>query len=352
MKITWIATVLLLPAIGCGTSKWTDTGRSATEQLLITDAMDRAVSDLNFKALAGKTVFVDSTPLKRISDSEYLVSCMRQHMLANGCILKDVKSDADYIVEARAGAVGTDRHDVLYGVPAVNIPSVVPLAGIPSQVPEMPIIKKTDQRAVVKLSLFAYNQETGRPIWQSGAVPQESDAKAVWVLGAGPFQRGTIFDGMEFAGNKLDIPLVDLYHPTDNTVSVADEAYFPEPEDVVETALAVADEPKGGAKPVADAKKPEPVIPVAHSEPATKPKPVGPSSNPPASPAAAPATSGKPDQAGKTEEPGAAPSVSAQKPPQYGPNDLAPELAKLPVSGKPKLLVRPFPADRAIKMLR
>ena len=228
--------------IGCGTTKWTDSRRSATEQLLITDAMDRAVSRLDFRALAGKTVFVDDSPLTSLSDAQYLVSCMRQHMLASGCIVKETREEADYVAEIRAGSVGTDRHDLLYGVPAVNIPTLVPTAGfgIPSQIPEIPFVKKTDQRAVAKIAIFAYNRKTGRPVWQSGAVSMESDAKATWVFGAGPFQRGSIYDGMSFAGDKLNIPLIDLDNKRDSSgaVSVSDEAIFIEPGEASETELA------------------------------------------------------------------------------------------------------------------
>lgn len=215
---------------GCGTTKWTDTRRSATEQLLISDAMDRAVSELDFRALAGKTIYLDDGPLKTVTDSEYLISSLRQHMLASGCVLKD-KSEADYIVEARAGAVGTDRHELFYGIPSVNIPTVIPVAGygIPPRIPEVPFITRDDQRAVAKIAVFAYHRDTGLPLWQSGIVPAESNAKAVWVFGAGPFQRGSIYQGTEFAGEELNIPLIDLGgrgQGRAESISVADEAYF------------------------------------------------------------------------------------------------------------------------------
>jgi len=204
--------------------------------------MDRAVSRLDFRALAGKVVFIDDTPIESLNDAQYLVSCTRQHMLASGCIVKDSREEADYVAEIRAGVVGTDRHDLLYGVPAVNIPTMIPTTGfgIPSQMPEIPFVKKTDQRAVAKIAVFAYNRKTGRPIWQSGAVPMESDAKAVWVFGAGPFQRGSIYDGMSCAGNELNIPLIDLGKRGDRSglLSVVDEAYFIEPEEAPETELA------------------------------------------------------------------------------------------------------------------
>ncbi len=330
MKRVGIAIAVFLVASGCGTSKWTDTGRSATEQLLITDAMDRAVSHLDVRALSQKTIYLDTAPLKKMTDCDYLISCLRQHMIASGCIIKDKKEDADYIVEVRAGAVGTDRHDLLYGVPAVSIPSVVPVSGIPSQIPEMPVIKKTDQRAIVKLSVFAYNRETGRPLWQSGADPQESKAKAVWVLGAGPFQRGTIYDGTEFAGDRLDLPLVDIQKPTDNRVSVADEAYFVEPpletdpEEKLETAVAASDEKKEDKpKPDPGKEKPGGVVPAGHSEPSDATK----AGSPPS------------DSGNAPPENSNAQAPSENTAPPSPPGDLAQALSEL--GTEPRLLAAP-----------
>ena len=236
MRIGRLFCILLLAATwaGCGTTRFTDTARTATEQLLITDSIDRAVSRLDLRALAGKKVFIDETPVKQVTDSAYLASAVRQHLLASGGILKEKKDDADYILEIRAGAIGTDRHDVLFGVPATQLPTMTMMVGAPSQIPEIPFVKKTDQRGVAKISLFAYNRQTGRPVWQSGAIPQDSRTKATWVFGAGPFQRGSIHKGMTFAGDHLHIPLIDPMlagEHSQETVSVADQAYFVEPKE-------------------------------------------------------------------------------------------------------------------------
>ncbi len=229
----WAILMCCAVCVGCGTTKWTDTNRTATEQLLLSDSMDRAVSRIDFRAVAGKKVYLDSTPIAGITDGPYLTSLIRQHLLASGGILKEKREEADYIVELRAGAVGTDRHDVLFGVPALSLP-VAPLAGVPSQIPEIPLMKKTDQRGVAKIALFVYNRNTGRIVWQSGVIPQESKAKAVWFFGAGPFQRGSIYQGTKFAGDRFHIPLIDLSFAQDgkhNPVSVAEEAFFVEPKE-------------------------------------------------------------------------------------------------------------------------
>jgi hypothetical protein len=83
----------------------------------------------------------------------------------------------------------------------MTVPTFVP--GQPSAIPEIPFAKKTDQEAVAKIAVFAYNRETGQPLWQSGLVQARSTSKDMWLLGAGPFQRGTIRKGTEFAGEHL-----------------------------------------------------------------------------------------------------------------------------------------------------
>jgi len=264
--------------LGCGTTKWSDTQRTATEQLLISDAMDRAVCRMDFRAVAGKKVYLDEGPLRGVIDANYLVSLLRQHMLASGCHLMEKRDEADYVVEVRAGAVGTDRRDVTFGIPATQAVSALPMSTVVPAIPEMPLANKTEQRGVVKIALFAYNRHTGRPVWQSGTVPVESTAKNLWLLGAGPFQRGTIYEGTEFVGREIDIPLIAPGKDSDDRaeLAVSDEAYFAEPETPLETPvpkpLTAAQLAQQAAKPTpkAAAKSAEPKPEVAESQPKKK----------------------------------------------------------------------------------
>ena len=187
--------------VGCGTTRMTDTQRTATEQLLISNSVDQAVSELDFSVLAGKSVFFDPQYLDGPVDRGYLVSSLRQQLLACGCNLQEDRSKATYVVEARSGGVGTDRHSLLVGIPQMALPSLLP--GQPSQIPEIPFAKKTDQNGYAKIAVFAYNRQTGKPVWQSGVVQAMSTSKDVWVLGTGPFQRGSIRRGTEFAGQQI-----------------------------------------------------------------------------------------------------------------------------------------------------
>ncbi len=280
---------------GCGSTRWTNTSRTATEQLLLSDAMDRAVSQIDFRALAGRTVYLNTESVNSLTDAPYLVSTFRQQLLASGCIMKEKREEADYVVEVRAGAVGTDQHDILFGIPATQLPSIVPLNGVPTSIPEIPLIKKTHQRGVVKIAVFAYNRNTGRPAWQSGVVAAESKARSTWFFGAGPFQQGNIYEGTTFAGSKVDVPLI---YPgaQDNQehLSVADEAFFVEPTEEFAQKDGASKSPAGGQsagtsseqassgsappdKPKAEAAPPPPDKPEART--ALEPSP--PSNSPP-----------------------------------------------------------------------
>lgn len=223
------AAVILAVAVtcctGCGTSKWTETRRTATEQLLISASIDQAVSEIDFRALVGKKVFLDETYLKDVVDSSYLVSSLRQQLLAGGAVLCEKKDQADYVLEVRSGAVGTDMHSLLVGVPQTNLPSALSAVGAPSNIPEIPFVKRTKQTAVTKILLFAYHRESGRPLWQSGQVLAKSWAQDVWILGAGPIQRGDIYAGTQLAGERLDIPFINFDRP-ERKVSAAEEVYF------------------------------------------------------------------------------------------------------------------------------
>jgi UTP--glucose-1-phosphate uridylyltransferase len=53
--VSAIAVIAL--STGCGTTRWSDSKRTATEQLLISDAVERAVMQIDMRPLAGQTSF-------------------------------------------------------------------------------------------------------------------------------------------------------------------------------------------------------------------------------------------------------------------------------------------------------
>lgn len=198
--------VVLLSLSGCGTIR----EQRATNQLLLSDAVDRAVANIDFSPLAYEKVFLDSRYLQFKNDSavttNYLISSLRQQMIVAGCLLQEGIAEADYVVEARIGALGSDGHDINYGVPASS--TVNAAASLVSGTPPLPVFpevslaRRTEEMAAVKVAVFAYAKDSRMPVWQSGTSLARSEASGTWILGAGPFKRGSIYDGTQFAGKK------------------------------------------------------------------------------------------------------------------------------------------------------
>ncbi len=205
------AVCCLLACLGCGTMKT----QQATEQLLLSRAVDDSIARLDFRILAGKKVFLDTTyvnPVKGAGfvNSDYIISSLRQQLFAAHCLVQENKEDADYVVEARVGALGSDGHEVVYGIPASSqistAATLVPNTPVIPPIPEIALAKKNDNLAAAKIALFAYHRETRTPVWQSGIETKRSHAKDFWVFGAGPFQSGSIYDKARFAGEELSLP--------------------------------------------------------------------------------------------------------------------------------------------------
>jgi hypothetical protein len=223
VKESGITLLLLLAWIcqtGCGSTK----SRTATEQLLMSDAVDRAVAQIDFKELSGQKVFFDTKYVVNTKDpafignlkglgyvnAEYVISSLRQQMVAADCRLQDKLEEADFVVEARLGAVGVDNNEVVYGLPAsapysaaANVVANGP--SIPS-LPELSVARKIVQVGAAKIGVFAYERQTREPVWQAGISQAVSNARDSWILGIGPFQEGTIYRGTQFAGSRMQIP--------------------------------------------------------------------------------------------------------------------------------------------------
>ncbi|TWT57090.1 hypothetical protein KOR42_04480 [Thalassoglobus neptunius] len=185
----------------------------------MSDAVDGAVARLDFTPLAHQKVFFDTQFIKDYKgigfvNSDYMIGSLRQQMVAAGVLLQENASTADFVIEGRVGALGADSHEVVYGIPSTRplndaadaLAAVSHMPSLPG-IPELALAKRSDQVAAAKIAMFAYDKESRERVWQSGMLTSRSSAKDLWVLGAGPFQRGAIHEGkVRFAGTRLDVP--------------------------------------------------------------------------------------------------------------------------------------------------
>jgi hypothetical protein len=197
---------------GCGTILQSN----ATEQLLASDAVDSAVSSIDFRPLSGQKVFFETRYIQNLKtigfvSAEYIISSLRQAMVGAGILLQDTAAQADLIVEARVGTLGADGHDIIYGLPSSNAGAATAAAAAATatptitSIPEISLAKKKNQLAAAKVACFAYQRESKERVWQSGLATAKSTAQDTWVFGAGPFQKGSIYTKTGIAGSSLDV---------------------------------------------------------------------------------------------------------------------------------------------------
>ena len=200
--------VLAILSVGCGTTR----EYNATQQLVMSDAVDRSISAIDFRPLSSRKVYLDTSYLRHIKgdgfvNAEYATSALRQQIVAAGCLIQDSSDTADVIIEARIGTLGADDHRVTFGVPENNAlssaVSIIPGAPQVGAIPEIAIARREAREAAAKIAAFAYDRETRAPIWQSGVTPAIATARDTWVLGVGPFQGGTIRERTKLAGSAL-----------------------------------------------------------------------------------------------------------------------------------------------------
>lgn len=190
--------------------------RSGTEQLLLSDSIDRAIDQLDLSPLAGRKVYLDTEYMKAFKgpniyiNTDYIISALRQKLTTTGCLTQATRLEADYVIEARIGALGTDSMEVTYGIPSSNGlgTAATALTGVPAvpAIPEISVGKRNGVKGISKVVVFAYHRETSVPVWQSGSAIARSDARDSWFLGVGPLTRGSVYNGTLLAGNRINSP--------------------------------------------------------------------------------------------------------------------------------------------------
>lgn len=174
-----LAIVLLT---GCGGRRITDTPRTASEQLLVSAAVDRACTQLDFSYLAGRRIFIDASPLLNRTDKEFVIASVRFWAWQRGCVVVPTMGDCQYVVELNAGSVGLDRNDYLLGIPATQLPGTFGGATLP----EAAIYKSVRQVGICRLGFTVYRRDNWEFVYSSGPVYGYSDQKSWWLFGAGP----------------------------------------------------------------------------------------------------------------------------------------------------------------------
>lgn len=210
LGLTALPALLVFVSAGCHSPQVTVTGSAATEQLLLTQAWDRALESVNFSPLIGRKVYLDASNINS-SKNGWMTYRIREAMSRQGVLLQAKPEDAELIVEAGAGVYGSDAETNYIGIPSSTfvgattaMPSVSSGTGTIGQC--------VDQYGAATLAMFAYERDSRKFVWESGTIGAGSCSHVMYLPLLPAFRRGTIATPAQIMG-KCGSPLSRLPMP-------------------------------------------------------------------------------------------------------------------------------------------
>jgi hypothetical protein len=175
---------------GCSATTPPPGGRfAATQQLLTSEAVDRAVGQMDWPDFRGRSVFIDIGSPAAADERHYLESavaaCIAEH---HGKMTSDL-SAADYSVMVLGKAVGVDENRTFFGIPALQS-SLLPVG-----LPEIALYRSSQQKGVAKLETVVAGRKRGGHVVRTG--PMESET---WIRE----KRVLIFDSRETNAPEIE----------------------------------------------------------------------------------------------------------------------------------------------------
>jgi hypothetical protein len=159
-RLTTLAVASFLIS-ACTTERASVPARTATEELLISTAADRAASALSLSIPKDTKVYIDRQYFQGTDDG-YALNAIRTQFLKQGLDLVDDRSQAQAIVNVSSGALSTDEKSLLIGIPALQVPALP--VGTSVSVPEIALFKTAQDKGVAKFVATGYDAKTGKLI--------------------------------------------------------------------------------------------------------------------------------------------------------------------------------------------
>ncbi|MGE3978750.1 MAG: hypothetical protein AB7F94_14345 [Nitrospira sp.] len=163
--LNWVmfcSVILTLGIGGCAVSYGTtNTPRAATEQLLLTEAFKRSLTDAMVPVRPGQSVSVETTGLT--ADQGYANALIERWLSREGLYVpKDKDGKETLVVRATLDAFGTAHNETFFGMPAFSS------AFIPFALPKLALYQAIRQRGHARLSMDFLDKKTGQLV---GATP-------------------------------------------------------------------------------------------------------------------------------------------------------------------------------------
>jgi len=200
MRVAPIFLLLLLPLAGCVTVRVTNPPRTATEQLLVSSAADRAADQLHFMLPRGTRIFVDVHNFTAANgdDAKYAAATIEDRLLLQGLAIMPGPKEADVVVALRSGALSINADKILIGIPSLPLP--VPFAATVIATPEVAFFSWDAQKGIAKFAATSYGARDGSLRSSTGS-----------VIGVAKHNKKIILLIFSSTRNSLEPPLVNRF---------------------------------------------------------------------------------------------------------------------------------------------
>ena len=161
MRHLALVSTAALALSACASTTETYIGRTATEQLLMARASDKAVEGLSLPLPTASSIFVDESYFQG-EGSRYAISAIRAALSDAGYRLARNKDESDAVFEIRPGALSLEQMRRVFGLPEMRIPINETLNVV--SLPELSVYSNRDRVGVAEFSGFLYEAKTGAPL--------------------------------------------------------------------------------------------------------------------------------------------------------------------------------------------
>ncbi len=181
--------LVLLFLSACGVSRDSSKSpRAATEQLLLSQAVERSFEDVSVPMLKDATVVMEVAGLT--PDQFYVRDAVAGHLArTQGVRIMDMRDQAKYVVHVMIQALGTELDQSFFGMPQVQ-GGLIPIA-----LPELPLYKFIGEVGYIRYALNIYESATGRLVMTTP-----------WYTKTAAWRQYTIFIFLTFRTSTLTDP--------------------------------------------------------------------------------------------------------------------------------------------------
>lgn len=167
----FLALVVLLAAVapGCSITTPPPGGRlSSSQQILATEAVDRALARVEWPDIRKKKVFIDVAAPSGDEEKAYLANTVAAEAASRGAILAPDMKSADTALIVNADAIGLEQNKTFVGLPAVES-SMIPIG-----VPELTVYSSEREESYARIELVFADLKKGGVLARSGPLDSET----------------------------------------------------------------------------------------------------------------------------------------------------------------------------------